>query len=166
MSNKIQIQFNGKDLEIESGTTCKGLVEKHCELEGSILYECKGDEDIKIGDLSRPIGGGEIFITISANWIKDGCIEIEPCAKGDRKPPREKGGRYLIRVDSRFYEVDKPRITGKEILALDGKSTEEYDLDRKYSDGTRKPIDGNQEVDLCERGIERFETVPHRAPDG
>ena len=166
MSNKIQIEFNGKGLEIEGGATCKKLVEKHCELEDSILYKCQEDGDIKIVDLDSPIKNKEVFITISASWIKDDCIEIEQCAKGDRKPPREKGGRYLIRVDKQFYQVDKPRITGKEILALAGKSVEENDLDRKYPDGTRKRVKEDEVVDLCEEGIERFETVPHDATDG
>ena len=166
MSNKIQIKFNGKGLDIEGGTTCKGLVEEHCELEGSILYERKGDEDIKIGDLNRPIENGEIFITISANWIKDGCIEIEPCAKGDRKPPREKDGRYLIRIDGQFYEVDKSRITGKEILALANKSVETDQLYQKTPDGKRDEINGDDIVDLCERGIERFVTVPREGQQG
>ncbi|MBS0189679.1 MAG: multiubiquitin domain-containing protein [Planctomycetes bacterium] len=84
-------------------------------------------------------------------------IDLEQFAKADRRPPSHQ--RYRIRIDKTHYEVDVSAMTGREILALAGKTPESHMLSQKLRGGQSIPIEANQTVDFTTPGIERFQTL-------
>lgn len=86
-------------------------------------------------------------------------IDIEALAKAGKKP--EKGKQYRIRVDREQYVVSVSQMTGREILALAGKTpVERYRLDQKLHGGQTQKIELDDVVDFTTPGIERFMTLP------
>lgn len=91
--------------------------------------------------------------------------DLEQLAKAGQKPPRAK--RYRIRIDDGHYIVEKPSITGRELLVLAGKNPpENFILTQKTRGGGVKTIGLNDAVDLIEPGIERFNTLPRQVQEG
>src|SRR4051812_45039539 len=91
--------------------------------------------------------------------------DLEQLAKAGQKPPRAK--RYRIRIDDQHYIVEKPSITGRELLVLAGKNPpENFILTQKTRGGGVKTIGLNDKVDLTEPGIERFNTLPRQVQEG
>lgn len=84
-------------------------------------------------------------------------IDIEAYAKRKEKPPHAKG--YRIRIDKEYKEVHVPEMTGRQILALVGKTPETYLLSQKIHGGQVVPIHADQTVDFRDPGIERFQTL-------
>jgi hypothetical protein len=91
-------------------------------------------------------------------------VDLEETAKGGGKPPKQT--RYRIRVDKDKYDVDVPSMTGREILALAGKSPEKYELYVKRTGGKLDRIEPDHVVDFSEPGIERFQTLPLDQTEG
>lgn len=91
-------------------------------------------------------------------------VDVEQYGKRGEKPPRAL--RYRIRVDKQYYDVEKSRLTGTEILALAGKTPASHFLDEKLHGGTIKRIQPADEVDLTEKGVERFMTLPKTETEG
>lgn len=89
--------------------------------------------------------------------IVEGVIDLEEHAKADRKPPRAR--RYRIRIDKEYKEVEAPGLTGRQILALVGKSPEAYLLSQKFRGGKVEPVPADKFVDFTTPGIERFQTL-------
>jgi hypothetical protein len=93
-------------------------------------------------------------------------VDIEQNAKagGGKPPPAE---RYRIRIDDKHYVVDKPTITGAELLTLAGKTPpENFILTAKIRGGVIKTIELNEVVDLTTAGLERFNTLPRQVQEG
>ncbi|MCC7316610.1 MAG: multiubiquitin domain-containing protein [Planctomycetes bacterium] len=91
-------------------------------------------------------------------------IDVEEYAKAGReKPP---GRAYRIRIDRSLHVVRQQIITGREILALVGKTPEEYILTQKFPNGQVKTIEANEKVDLAHPGVERFMTMRRDAQEG
>ena len=89
---------------------------------------------------------------------KNDIINIEAYAKQGKKP--KFGRAYIIKVDGQYYQVKKSTITGKKILVLARRPSDEYYLQEKLKDGTRRRINPDQSVDLVEDPCpERFETI-------
>ena len=87
----------------------------------------------------------------------DELIDLEEYAKAGKNPPRAK--RYKIRIDRDFKEVAAPGLTGREILAVVGKTPETHMLSQKLRGGQAVPIAANQFVDFTTPGVERFQTL-------
>ena len=86
-------------------------------------------------------------------------VDIEACAEHGHETPRAK--RYRIRVDRQRYTVDRPAMTGREILALAGKNpVTRFRLDQKLRGGQAKKVGYDESVSFCAPGVERFMTVP------
>lgn len=86
-------------------------------------------------------------------------VDIEACAEHGHETPRAK--RYTIRVDRQRHVVDRPAMTGREILALAGKDpVTRFRLDQKLRGGEAKKIGYDESVSFCAPGVERFMTVP------
>jgi uncharacterized protein YegP (UPF0339 family) len=86
-------------------------------------------------------------------------VDIEACAEHGHETPRAK--RYKIRVDRQRHVVDRPAMTGREILALAGKDpVTRFRLDQKLRGGQAKKIGYDESVSFCAPGVERFMTVP------
>lgn len=92
-------------------------------------------------------------------------VDLEQLAKAGKKPPKAK--RYRIRVDDKHYVVEKPTITGREVLALAGKTPPEaFILTLKVRGGGVRTIGLDDVVDLTEQGVERFNTLPRQVQEG
>lgn len=100
---------------------------------------------------------GERIVVIEEIIIVEEIIDIEEYAKQKKKPPHAKG--YRIRIDKEYKEVHVPEMTGRQILALVGKSPETYLLSQKIHGGQVIPIDADKNVDFRHPGIERFQTL-------
>ena len=89
--------------------------------------------------------------------ILEELIDLEQWAKVGRKPQRAK--RYRIRIDKEYKVVDVHSMTGREILALVGKTPEKYLLSQKFHGGVVEPIKPDQIVEFHRHAIERFQTL-------
>ena len=96
--------------------------------------------------------------------IVEDVVDIEEYAKAGRKPPRAK--KYRIRIDKQKFDVDKPSITGRELLSLVAKTPDKYMISQKLRGGQVKKILPDQKVDLTELGVERFMTLPLDQTEG
>lgn len=85
-------------------------------------------------------------------------VDIEEQALAGRKPPRAR--RFRIRVDDDRFVVEKPVLTGREILELSGRTpTEDYFLIQHMRGSDNEIINLDEQVDLTRKGIERFVTA-------
>jgi hypothetical protein len=73
--------------------------------------------------------------------------------------PVSREGHYLIRVDNQRHALTTPLTTGRKLLALSGKSPDQYRLDQILPTGEGRAIGPDETVDLRKAGIERFITV-------
>src|ERR1700733_13228965 len=89
--------------------------------------------------------------------ILDKIIDLEEWAKADKKPRRAK--RYRIRIDKEYKVVEVHSMTGRQILALVGKTPETYLLSQKFRGGRVEPISENEVVEFHRHQIERFQTL-------
>jgi Multiubiquitin len=84
-------------------------------------------------------------------------IDLEEWAKAGKKPKPAK--TYRIRIDKEKKDVTVPSMTGREILALVGKTPETHMLSQKIRGGGVEPITADQVVRFDRPGIERFQTL-------
>jgi hypothetical protein len=91
-------------------------------------------------------------------------IDLEEWAKANRKPRRAK--RYRIRIDKEYFVVEVHAMTGRQILALVGKTPEAYLLSEKLRGGRFEPIKAEQVVEFHRHEIERFQTLALDSTEG
>ena len=113
-------------------------------------------------DITLVVQKNDRFIVIPC---RDNAIDLEECAKKDRKPP-EGQKLYRIKIDGGKYKVKKEKIKGTEILDLVEKTYKEWSLNQKFCGGRRISVKAEDFVDLTQKGIERFETVRKQAQQG
>jgi hypothetical protein len=89
--------------------------------------------------------------------ILEEIIDLEEWAKADRKPLRAKG--YRIRIDKQYEVVHVHSMTGRQILALVGKTPETYLLSQKLRGGRVEPIKADEVIEFYHHQIERFQTL-------
>ncbi len=89
--------------------------------------------------------------------ILEEIIDLEEWEKADKKPKRAK--RYRIRIDKEYKIVEVHSMTGRELLALVGKTPETYLLSQKFRGGRVEPIKADQAVEFHRHQIERFQTL-------
>lgn len=90
-------------------------------------------------------------------------IDIEIYAKEGKQVPI--GRNYKIRIDKTQYTVSVHKMTGREILTLDGKKPEQFILRQKIR-GQVVRIELDQVVDFTAPGVERFMTIPNEVTEG
>lgn len=91
-------------------------------------------------------------------------VDIEELAKKGEKPPRE-NVVYRFRVGKVHAESEKRFITGREIMMKVGLDPNQNKLYQRIHGG-QKAIGLDQEVDLAEPGLERFDTIPLDPTEG
>lgn len=91
-------------------------------------------------------------------------IDVEEYAKSGKTVPKDK--RYQIKIDRDVYVVDVECMTGKQILALAGKTPEKYQLNQKLKGGAAKKIGPDEKVCFTDPGVERFMTLPLDQTEG
>lgn len=99
----------------------------------------------------------EGVVVVERIIIVEEIIDIEVYAKTKKRPPHAKG--YRIRIDKEYKEVHVPEMTGRQILALVGKTPETYLLSQKIHGGQVVPVAADEKVDFRKQGIERFQTL-------
>ncbi|GAB3261489.1 multiubiquitin domain-containing protein [Chitinimonas naiadis] len=97
-------------------------------------------------------------------YTDDEVVDLETHAKA--KKPVPPGKKYQIKVDKQQYVVDRPEMTGRQILELAGKiPAEQYILQMKEGSSVRK-IELSEIVSFLKPGIERFMTIPNEVTEG
>lgn len=92
-------------------------------------------------------------------------VDLEEFCKEDKMVP--KGKKYQIRIDKEKYVVNSSDITGKQLLALAGKTpTERYAIYQQLKGGKTLKIEETMVIDLCAPGVERFMTLPLDQTEG
>ena len=89
--------------------------------------------------------------------ILEELIDLEEWAKAGKKPKPAKV--YRIRIDKEKKDVSVPSMTGREILALVGKTPEKHLLSEKFHGGVVEPVKADQVVRFDRPGVERFQTL-------
>jgi hypothetical protein len=84
-------------------------------------------------------------------------IDVEEWAKAGKTPGPAKV--YRIRIDKEKKDVSSPSLTGRQILALVGKTPETHLLSQKIRGGAPEPISADQSVSFTAPGVERFQTL-------
>jgi hypothetical protein len=93
-------------------------------------------------------------------------LDLEDFAKKAAGKPAPAARRYRIRIDKTNVTVDKPVLTGREILSLVGKTPERFKLYQHIRGRQPKPIGPDENVDLREPGVERFTTMARDTTEG
>jgi hypothetical protein len=115
--------------------------EKHHEHEGTAVAELKE----------------EVAVLEAEVEILEEIIDLEEWAKAGKPPKKAK--RYRIRIDKDYMVVEVHAMTGRQILALVGKTPETYLLSQKFKGGRVEPIKAEQVVEFHVHQIERFQTL-------
>jgi E2/UBC family protein E/multiubiquitin len=92
-------------------------------------------------------------------------VDLEEYAKSGKKPPKAKA--YRIKIDKVKYTVHQSVITGRELLALAGKTPDKFKIyQQMHGGGQPQQIEPDRKVDLTTPGVEKFKTLPMDAIDG
>lgn len=83
----------------------------------------------------------------------------------DAGKPVPKGKKYRIRIDKEGKIVDVDHMTGREILALVGKTPDKFIL-RQRANGGVHPVGPDDKVSFLDPGVERFMTIPKEVTEG
>lgn len=94
-------------------------------------------------------------------------IDIEVFTKEKRPVPHGPKYHYLILIDRQKYKVEKPSMTGRELLTLAGKvPPERFQLNQRFHGGKVRKVGLDEHVSFTEPGIEKFMTVPLDQTEG
>lgn len=91
-------------------------------------------------------------------------IDVEDWVKAKKGPKKAKS--YRIRIDKDKFVVTVHEMTGRQILALDGKTPEKYLLSQKFHGGRVEPIQPDQVVEFHLGQVERFQTLAKDPTEG
>ena len=166
LRQKISIQLNGEKIELSTAkVTGRDIRKKDITMESSSLYaDISNQPDQRIEDhFKLVVENNDCFITIPLFEVD--VIDVEECAKHDRKPPKGQN-KYSIKIDGDKYTTKTSHLPGKEILELAGKTWQEFSLQKKFRGGKREIIKPDTDVDFSAKGVERFETVPKHPQQG
>src|SRR5439155_13689432 len=93
-------------------------------------------------------------------------LDLEDFSKKADGKPAPAARRYKIRIDKTTVTVDKPVLTGRELLSLVGKKPEQYKLYQHIRGKQPKPVGPDEDVNLREPGVERFTTMARDTTEG
>jgi len=110
-------------------------------------------------------GCDEQKVLVETEVILIELVDIEEYAKRGEKPPKAK--KYRIRIGKQHFVVAVPEMTGRQILALAGKTpAESFKLQQKFTGGKIEVVGLDQLVDFTARGVERFQWLPLTETEG
>ena len=167
LSNPVHPTLNGQAIEIQCAKAT-GLTLKENDTEfphGRLFVESVDDVDVEIpDDVTVVVQETDVYFVVPPSPEGGDEIDLEECGKHGRRPPR--GHKYRVRVDGSKHRLESATLTGAELLALVGKNSQDWSLNRKLHGGRRTRIEPDDVVDLCKPGVERFETVRRQAQQG
>jgi hypothetical protein len=92
-------------------------------------------------------------------------VDIEATAAEFKRRPRAR--RYRFRVDRERHVTEDPKLKGRQILKIAGKTPpENWLLSQKLHGGKVINVELDDKVDLREPGVERFMTLPKDQTEG
>ena len=92
-------------------------------------------------------------------------VDLEEFARLGKRPPLSVG--YRIRVNGEPITVEKPRVTGREVLTLAGLlPAENYTLRVKFAGEKPRKVELDEFVDLRHPGVEKFKALPRDQTEG
>lgn len=93
--------------------------------------------------------------------------ENHPTLSGSLSNPGQRPTIYRIQIDKPHYELENPTPTGRELLALAGKTpVEQFGIYLKIPGGQPQRIGLDEQVDLRTPGVDRFVTLPLDQTEG
>ena len=169
LRNPVCPEFNGKKLSFpKAKIMAKDLIAMDDKFpQGRLFADFKDSVDAEIqGGIRLILQDKDEYFVIppASDDSADASVDVEECAKNDRRPP--KAANYRIRIDGQKYNVHAMTIIGAEILRLASKNPDEWSLNQKFRGGKREAIKPDEAVDLTKSGVERFETVRKMAQQG
>lgn len=97
--------------------------------------------------------------------VVDEIVDLEEYAKRGERPPLAKG--YRFRVNGEAFVVHQPIVTGAEVLTIAGLlPVQEYTLRLKRAGERPRKIGLQEQVDLREKGVEKFKALPRDQTEG
>jgi Multiubiquitin len=97
--------------------------------------------------------------------IMDAVVDLEEYAREGKRPPLSRG--YRIKINGEPFVVEKPTVTGREILTIAGLlPAENYTLRVKLSGEKPHKVGLDERVDLRHPGIEKFKALPRDQTEG
>jgi hypothetical protein len=100
-----------------------------------------------------------------AEELVEEVIDLEECAKANRKPPRAK--LYRFKVNETVCTWPHETILGRQILEQAGlKPPEDYTLREKMAGGPPRLIKLDETVDLRKHGVEKFRAIKKGQQEG
>jgi hypothetical protein len=97
--------------------------------------------------------------------IIDAVIDLEEYAREGKRPPLSRG--YRIKVNGDPFVVEKPIVTGREVLTIAGLlPAENYTLRVKLSGEKPHRVGLDEPVDLRRPGVEKFKALPRDQSEG
>lgn len=104
--------------------------------------------------------------TSSSEEVELDELDIEEFA-GRESARKPKAKKYVIRVDKTKYTVDRPEMTGREILILSAHQPPDgYRLRQKLHSGQMTTVELDAAVDFRGPGVERFSTIKLENTEG
>lgn len=100
----------------------------------------------------------------STTPAQDEVLDLEDYSRSGQEAPDRR--RYRIRVDNDRFVVERPTITGREILALVGKTPDLYRLYQHFRGRDSRIVQPDDQVNLRAPGVERFTTMRIENQDG
>ena len=91
-------------------------------------------------------------------------VDVEEYVRSKRPIPH--ANRYVIRIDKEKRVVHTPILTGRQILALVGKTPDKFKLYEHFPGKQPEPIQPDQEVHLHKHHVERFTTMAKDTTEG
>ena len=167
LPNPIRPTLNGQAIEVQRAKAT-GLALKGNDTEfpdGRLFVESVDDVDVEIpDDVTVVVRETDVYFIVPPSPEGGDEIDLEECGRHGRRPPRG-NHRYRVRVDGSKHTLESATATGAEVLALVGK-THDWSLNRKLRGGRRSRIRPDDVIELCEPGVERFETVRLQTQQG
>ena len=94
--------------------------------------------------------------------VQNDFVDLESCAHEDRYEPT--ATRFRVRIDDKRYNIEDPKPTGRQLLALvDKRPAEEFLIFLILRGGGFEEVQLDEVVDLTRRGAERFLTFESSA---
>ena len=159
--------LNGQVVEFgEAKTTGREIKANDHEFpNGRLFIESVDDVDVEVlDDMTIVVRETDTYFVVPPSTEGDDAIDLEECAKHGRRPPR--GHAYRVRVDGAKFTVESGTTTRAKVLALVNKNAQDWSLNQKLHGGRRLRIERDDVINLCEPGMERFETVRRQAQQG
>ncbi|MDO6719711.1 multiubiquitin domain-containing protein [Psychrosphaera sp. 1_MG-2023] len=159
--NPIDININAKKVETVHNTKLTGkdiklLVTDSPENKSLYLELNKRPDHLVENNETILLNGPLRFLLVDRTNEASDIPDVEECTRNELTIPKK--DKYRIKVDKEKFIVERPRLTGGEILKLAGYDSSRY-LYQKFKNGERKQIDIDEKVDFSEPGIERFHTI-------